>query len=72
MPKHQVEIGVNGDDGTECDDDHGDDDEEDDEAELTWKEGGGVRGGSGVSRNLTLGVPGKVSHMNGIATDAPP
>lgn len=33
---------------------------------LEWKEGGGVRGGRGVSRDLNLGVPGCDSHMNGI------
>lgn len=31
-----------------------------------------MRGGRGVSRNLTLGVPGSDSHMNGTETDEPP
>lgn len=40
--------------------------------ELNRKDGGGVSGGSGVSRNRTLGVPGWDSHLNGTPTGARP
>lgn len=41
-------------------------------AGLDMNEGGGVRGGSRVSLDLTLGVPGQDSHLKGTPTGAPP